>query len=191
MKRIAIASLLIVAVLTYVGCKKRATKEFDLTFTADYLYSATTLTVDGLYKLSSTGGWTSTNISAELDKQGINGNIVGEMKITRFDIKVKTPSTVKLAQNDNYNFYMIAGDQKKVRVAHTSPIFGAPTASLQTTATSTNTDGTKVGVTIDGSNLKNYLLESKVNMTLESWGRKPTTSYTLTADYTVHVTAIE
>lgn len=191
MKKIAIFSLFVAAALIYVGCKKRATKEFDLTFTADYLYSPTTFTADGLYKLTSTGGWTSTNISAALDGQGINGNIVGEMKISRFDIKVKTPSAVKLPQNDNYNFYMVAGDQKKVRVAHTSPDFGASTASLQTTASSTNTDAKLVGVTIDGTNLKNYLLESKVNLTLESWGRKPTTSYTVTADYTVHVTAIE
>lgn len=191
MKKIALTSLIIAAALVYSGCKKRAMKEFNLVFTADYVYTPGTIT-SGLNKLSSQGGWTSTNVSAALDREGINGNIVGEMKVTQFDIKVKTPSTVKLAKNANYSFYLTAGEQKKVRIAKSSPDFGAATASLQTTASSTNKDASLVGINIDDVNLKNYFLQPKVNMTLESWtDNLPTSTYTITADYTVHVTAIE
>jgi hypothetical protein len=191
MKKIALGLALMIAALVQIGCKKRAMKEFDLVFTADYLYAPGTTTV-GLNKMTSQGGWSSTNVGAALDREGINGNIVGEMKVSRFDIKVKTPSTVKLSKNLNYDFYLVAGEQKKVRIANSYPDFGVATASLQTTASSTNTDINLVGMKIDNVNLKNYFLQPKVNMTLESWtDNLPTSTYTITADYTVHVTAIE
>lgn len=190
MKKAAIASVLIIASLFYVGCKKRSTVEFDVTYSTDFIMTPTTVTV-GLNKIPS-NGWVTTGMGTKLDNNNINGNLVGEIKITDFNLTVKSSSGVKLAKNKNYDFYIVAGEQNPVRVANCSPWFGASTTTLQTTASSSNTNPALVTMKITEANLKNYFLESRINMTMHSWtDNLPTTTYTLTADYKVHVKAIE
>jgi hypothetical protein len=190
MKKIVIAATLIMAVMIYSGCRKRAIVEFDMPYTSTFVLSTSSATA-GINRIPATGGLT-TKIDDYLTNNRLNGTIVGEAKITAFNLKVTSPTTGQLNVMKNYDIYMAAGIQKKVRVAHCSPWINK--SSTQSVLMSSNTSTALATMKIDGSNLKNYFLEPVIDLSLECYREtfNPLISnYTLTADYTVHVTGIE
>jgi hypothetical protein len=184
-----------IALATISGCKKkRAIVEWDMNYSTSYVFgsnsSPNTMTA-GVNNF--TASPVVTNISTSLENNRVNGNIVGEITLTNFSMNIKGPSGTNVKACKEYEFWMQAGTQKDVRVAYCNP-WPSGTTTTQTVITlgpSTNT-AMPVAFNLEGTNLKNYFLESNINMKMKAWADYTVAStYTVNATYTVHVKGIE
>lgn len=90
MKKLLFPTVIILMAALYFSCSKKKTYlEFDVPYTTDI--AIPTMTVGETLTLTTQN--IKTYISDELSKNGTNGNLVGEVKYTKFDIAVKTPTT--------------------------------------------------------------------------------------------------
>lgn len=189
MKKLALASALIALVMFYVGCKKRNVVEYDLTYSTDFTFSALTVTPGVNYF------WTpvTTNISTSLDNNKLNGNIVGEVTCTAFNMTLKGGGSPNISIMKDYEFFMTAGTQKEVRVAYCSPwVDGVVTTQTVISSAASTSTAMPVSMKIGGSNLKNYFMEPLINMKMKTYPTNTLSStYTVNATYTVHVKGIE
>lgn len=189
MKKLALASALIALVMFYVGCKKRNVVEYDLTYSTDFTFSALTVTPGVNYF------WTPvvTDISNSLDNNKLNGNIVGDIRCTGFNMKLKGPAGANISIMKDYEFFMTAGTQKEVRVAHCKPwVDGVVTTQTVINSAPSTSTATPVRMKIDSTNLKNYFLEPLINVKLKVYPTNTlSATYTVNATYTVHVKGID
>ncbi len=188
---IGIAGLALVSATIFLGCKKkRSTVEYDLNYSTNFVFSAGTVTTGVNYI------WTpvTTNIQSSLDANKLNGNIVGEITCTAFNMNIKGPTGANVSVLKDYEFYMAAGTQKEVRVAYCQP-WASGVVTTQTAISSTASTGTATPITmqIEGTNLKNYFLESAVKVKMKTYptATVSASTYTVNATYTVHVKGIQ
>lgn len=185
---LSVAVVLVVAITALAGCRKnRQIVEFDMPYSTDFVFSAATVTSGVNYVHTNVN----TDIATYMTQNNMNGNLVGSATCTNFNLKLKGPAGKNLNVMSDYEFFMLAGYQKEVRVAHISPWINGTTPT-QTLITSSNTNSMLSTLKIDGSNLKNYFLENIIDMKMKAYPTNTLVgSYTVTADYTVHVKGIE
>jgi hypothetical protein len=209
MKKVILFSLLSLTAIFYSGCKKRSIVEFDMNYSTDFVVAAGTATPGVNYYWSTFN----TDISKQLDNYKLNGNIVGEVTCDFFEVKVKGSSGANLNVMKDYEFFVDAGEQKEVRMAHCSPWMSpTPTQTIMSSA-SISTTINPVQIKIDGEscetdgvsiancpladrkydlNLKNYFMEPNIQMKMKVYPHTTVpTTYTLTATFRVHVKGIE
>lgn len=200
MKKVIISSLLIVTGLVYFGCKKKSIVEFDIPYTTDFVISASTTTPGVNYYYSDI----TTNVASHFEQNNLNSNIVGEYTCTMLELKVKGPGGAKLNAMKNYEIFLNAGSQKQVRFAHISPWMEmVPTQTIVSSSAISTTispvimklDGFKKdeesGEISNSNNVKNYFIEPTVTMKLKAYPHNTvSTTYTLTANFILHVKGI-
>lgn len=192
MKKITLFTVCIAIVSTaiFLGCKKkRITVEYDMNYSTSYVLTPATTTIGTNYF------WTpvTTNIGSSLDNNKMNGNIVGEITLTNFSMNIKGPSGTDVRVLKAYEFWMKAGTQKEVRVAYCKPwVSDVPTTTLTTIAISPTTGvAPPIVMKLEGTNLKNYFLESRIDCKFKTWPTNTlSATYTINTTYTVHVKGI-
>ena len=178
MKKVFIPTLIILMAAFYFGCKKKKTNvEFDVTYTTDMVvptYSATqetyTFVTNDIL----------TNISSELSNHNTTADLIGEVKCTKFDVAIKTPTAGSVSFIKQMRFYINATNLPEQKVAYK---YNDKNDTIMPTAKSTS-------FKLNSANLKNrYMLPSfyyKVKlMTAYNPG-----STTITVTHNVHVKGI-
>lgn len=207
MKKIAIVSLLLVAALAYVGCKKKTIVEYDADYTTEFVVAAGTATPGVNYYWASFN----TDIASQFAQRNLNSNNVGEITCRFFELKVKGPTGANMNVMKDYEFFLNAGDQKEVRMAYCSPWMAAIGTQTIMSSASIATTINPVQIKIEGEacksegvglsdctekvynkNLKNYFIEPTIRMKMKVYPHTTVpTTYTLTANFRVHVKGIE
>ena len=122
-----------------------------------------------------------TSITSELDKNNTTEDLVGEMRITKFDVAIKTPTTQGLGFIRTMKFYINAINQPEVQAAYK---YNDKNDSINPSSSKTTS------FKINEVNLKNRFAENSVyyKVKLSTYSITPQT--TLTISQTVHVKGI-
>jgi len=204
MKKVILSTLALACmVFVYMGCKKpRPIVEFDIPYSSDFVVTAATFT-PGVNDYYTT---VIPNISTQWAANNVNSDIVGEMCCTNFNFQIKSPVGQNLNFANDYEFFMLAGDQNEVRMNHIDPWMNpTPTQTMVSSAVSTSTaqpvrsridgDCTLSGQTctsFKGVNMKNYFIQNSIRFRMRaSFSSTITSDVTITATYTMHVKAIQ
>jgi len=184
-----------IALATVSGCKKkRAIVEWDMPYSSTFVFgnSGVNTATAGLNYFTPASQLV-TNIGTSLDNNRVNGNIVGEVKLTNFSMNIKGPSGTNISILKDYEFTMAAGTQPEVRIAYCQP-WASGVTTTQTYIPLGPSTNTSVPVTfnLEDKNLKNYFMEPNINIKLKTWSQNTVTAtYTVSTTYTVHVKGIE
>lgn len=179
MKKVFIPTVLILMVALYFGCAKKKTNvEFDIPYTMDVVvptYSMANETFSFVTNDLTTG------ITSQFDNNNTTEDLVGEIRITKFDISVKTPTTQGLGFIRTMKFYINAVNQPEVQAAYK---YNDKNDSIDP-ATSKTTS-----FKINDVNLKNRFAENSVyfKVKLSTYSIAPQT--TITISQNVHVKGI-
>ncbi len=178
MKKVLIPTVVILMAALYSGCAKKKTNvEFDINYTSDIAiptYSAAGQT----YTVISND--ISTMINDELAKNGTNANLVGEVKYTKFDVAVKTPTTVSADFIKQLKFYINAYQLPEQQVAYKYNDAADPIAAGSRTTS----------LHINDNNLKNRFMENSVFFKVKVMTYSVTPPTTITVTHNIHVKAI-
>ncbi len=178
MKKIYISTAIILSVALYLGCaKKKSNLEFDITYKTDIAIPTYTA-ANQTYTIISND--IPTNINDELAKNGTDGDLVGEMKYTQFDVAVKTPTIQSANFIKQMKFYINAYNQPELQVAFK---YNEKQDTIKPTDKSTS-------FVINESNLKNRFMENSIYFKIKCMTTYPTSPTTITVTHKVHVKAI-
>lgn len=178
MKKVFIPGIIILMATLYFGCSKKKTiVEFDIPYSTDI--AIPTYTAAGQTYTIITNNIL-TNINDELSKNGTNGNLVGEMKYTKFDVAVKTPTTQSANFIKQMKFYINAVNEPELQVAFK---YNEKNDTIKPTDKSTSFH-------INESNLKNRFIENSVYFKIKLMPSYIPPSTTITVNHTIHVKAI-
>jgi hypothetical protein len=178
MKKVFIPTVIILITAFYFGCKKKKTNvEFDVQYTTDIIVPTYSVAQETYSFVTND---ILTNMSSQLSNNNTTADLVGEVKCTKFDVSVKTPTTGSVDFIKQMRFYINATNLPEQQVAYKyndtndTIMPGAKTTSFK----------------LNDPNLKNrYMLPSfyyKIKlMTAYNPG-----STTITVTHNVHVKAI-
>ncbi|MBK7666939.1 MAG: hypothetical protein IPJ32_06005 [Sphingobacteriaceae bacterium] len=179
MKKLFIPTLITLVATLYFGCAKKKTNvEFDISYSTDIAvptYSAANQT----YTFNTND--ILTYMGSELEKNGTNADLVGEIKYTQFNVAVKTPTT---GQSINFikqmRFYVNAINQPEQQVAFK---YNDKNDTIKPVDKSTS-------FKINDVNLKNRFLENSVYFYVKLMPAYIPVSTTITVTHNIHVKAI-
>jgi hypothetical protein len=179
MKKLFIPTLITLVATLYFGCAKKKTNvEFDILYSTDIAvptYTAANQTYTFITSDILTG------IGSQLEKNGTNADLVGEMKYTQFSVAVKTPTT---GQSINFikqmKFYVNAINQPEQQIAFK---YNEKNDTIKPTDKSTS-------FIINDVNLKNRFLENSVYFNVKFMPAYIPVSTTITVTHNIHVKAI-
>ncbi len=179
MKKVFIPAVIILMVSLYFGCaKKKTIVEFDIPYTMDVVvptYSMANETYTFITNDLTTG------ITSEWDKHNTTEDLCGEIRITKFDVAIKTPTTQGLGFIRTMRFYINALNQPEVQAAYK---YNDKNDSINPSSSKTTS------FKINEVNLKNRFAENSVyyKVKLSTYSITPQT--TITISQTVHVKGI-
>jgi hypothetical protein len=179
MKKALIPVLVVLVSVFYFGCaKKKTLVEFDIPYTWTMAVPAQTMDATATFTTPAY----STNIGEHLSKNGTNGNLVGEIRCTSFNIAA-TPTTSSgpnLSYIRSIKFYVNAQGQPEIQNAF---LYSSGNDSIKPTDKST-------ALKINDNNLKNRFMENAVyyKVKLDSRSNMPASTITITQN--IHVKAI-
>lgn len=179
MKKLFIPTAIILIAAAYFGCKKKKTNvEFDIPYTMDVVVPTHSVANETYTFVTND---LATSITSELDKNNTTEDLVGEMKITKFDIAIKTPTTQGLGFIRTAKFYINALNQPEVQAAYK---YNDKNDSINPASSKTTS------FKINDVNLKNRFAENSVyfKVKLSTYSVAPQT--TITISQNVHVKGI-
>lgn len=116
MKKVFIPAVIILVAALYFGCAKKKTNvEFDIPYTMDVVvptYSMANETFTFATNDLTTG------ITSQWDKNNTTEDLCGEIRVTKFDVAIKTPTAQGLGFIRTMKFYINAVNQPEVQVAY-------------------------------------------------------------------------
>lgn len=179
MKKLFIPTLITLVATLYFGCAKKKTNvEFDVVYSTDIAIPTFTA-ANQTYTFNTSD--IITGISSQLEKNGTNADLVGEIKYTQFDVAVKTPTT---GQSINFirqmKYYVNAVNQPEQQVAFK---YNDKNDTILPSAKSTS-------FKINDVNLKNRFLENSVYFYVKLVPYYIPVSTTITVTHNIHVKAI-
>lgn len=178
MKKIIFPTVIVLTAVLYFGCKKKKTNvEFDVQYSTDIAiptYSAANQT----YTIISND--ILTNMASELSNNNTTEDLVGEMKYTKFDVSVKTPTTQSLSFLKQMKVYINANNQPEQQIAFK---YNEKQDTIKPTDKSTSFH-------INSNNLKNRFVENSVYFKIKFMPGYIPVSTTITVTHNIHVKAI-
>ena len=179
MKKVFIPAVIVLIAAMYFGCaKKKTTIEFDIPYTLDVVVPTYSMANETYTFVTND---LTTSITSELDKNNTTEDLVGEMRITKFDVAIKTPTTQGLGFIRAMRFYINAINQPEVQAAYK---YNDKNDSINPASSKTTS------FKINDVNLKNRFAENSVyyKVKLSTYSITPQT--TITISQNVHVKGI-
>jgi hypothetical protein len=193
MKKFTLKALLVLAVaFTYYGCQKsRTVNEDDLTASTDIVVNLTGVQKWAYIEFT---GTVRPDIQTLLDRNGINGNNVGQIQQTYFTIAVKNPNGQQIQNYTwfaNYEFWMNVPNLDKIQCCNKTEYKKYINAgSSWDNVTATNCKYPPCSTYVIGGNYKGYVSEPSYDLTMRCWlndtvPTTPTTTLTITQRFKV------
>ena len=150
MKKKSISLFLLVCLNFFLGCKKiDELTEFDLEYSTEITIPASGLSINQPITLNTPE--IPTNGSSKFTENNTTKNLIDEIKLTRFNISVVTPSGANLDFMNSLEIFIAAGNISETMFAKKVPV---PPGSAF------------VSMDLEGQNLKDYIFEDKFKMRL-------------------------
>lgn len=179
MKKLFIPAAIILMTVIYLGCKKKKTNvEFDIPYTMDVVvptYSMANETFTFVTNDLTTG------ITSQWDKNNTTEDLCGEIRITKFDVSIKTPTTQGLGFIRSMKFYINGVNQPEVQAAYK---YNDKTDTISPGTTKTTS------FKINDINLKNRFALPSVYYRVKMSTYSITPQTTITISQNVHVKGI-
>lgn len=180
MKKVFIPAVIILITVAYFGCKKKKTNvEFDIPYTMDVVVPTYSMANETFTFITND---LTTNITSELDKNNTTEDLVGEMRLTKFDVAVKTPTTQGLGTMiRTMKFYINAINQPEIQAAYKYNDKSDTISPATKTTTSFK---------LNDVNLKNRFAENSVYYKVKMSNYAITPQTTITVTQNLHVKGI-
>lgn len=178
MRKLFIPTALILMAVLYFGCKKKKTNvEFDVQYTTDIAIPTYSMANETFTFVTND---ISTNFESELSKNNTTADLVGEVKCTKFEVAIKTPTASSANFIKQMRFYVNATNLPEQQVAAK---YNDVKDTILPTAKSTS-------FKINDVNLKNRYMLPKFYYKVKLMNAYIIPSTTITLTHNVHVKAI-
>ncbi|HWY09987.1 MAG TPA: hypothetical protein VN026_01620 [Bacteroidia bacterium] len=188
MKKVLFPAVIILITALWLSCaKQKTTVEFDIPYSTDIAIPS--MTVGNTYTFNTPS--VMTNINDELSKNGTNGNLIGEVKYTQFDIAVKSPTVGQtLSFIRSVKFYIDVPTLPEQQVAYKynqSKTAGPNGTTINDTIKPTDKSTT---LHYNDPNLKGRFMETGIYFKYQIDPIYSTPPMTITVTHVVHVKGI-
>lgn len=148
MKNNKLTLLLLVSLTFFLGCKKiDELTEFDLEYSTELTIPATGITINQPITINTPE--IPTNITSKFTENNTAKNLIDEIKLSRFNISVVTPTNGNMDFMNSLEIFIAAGSLSEILFAKKIPV---PPGSAFIT------------MDFEGQNLKDYIFEDKFKM---------------------------